>query len=222
MHKLCIQMRRILLACVFAAVSLPLFAGPGDKPRMRHQVRIGWGDCLFETMAFHASPEHIYPHPEVLPPTFTIQERFDYRYTGHIFAEYQFRWTSWLSVGVQVDFEGIFWQDCYFDRDHKAVGTPVNVNNYNVVVMPTVRFDYFSREYVSLYSGLGIGLLTAFDNAGGFVPAPALNLNLIGVQVGHGHWFGTAEIGLMNALKGGNVIFMLGSRIVSFSLVYRW
>ena len=88
--------------------------------------------------------------------------------------------------------------------------------------MPTVRFDYFNKEYVGLYSGLGAGLLTAFDNAVGLQLAPAFNLNFIGVQVGHGHWYGSAELGFMVALTGANTIYMAGSRLVSFSLIYRW
>lgn len=215
-------MKRILSAVFLLGVVLCAGARPKGDLTQRHQLRIGWGDMLFETMAFHPSVVHNYPVPEAIPADFTTKETHSFTYTGHIFAEYQYRTSRVVRVGAMLDMEGIFWKENYYDRYHRQTGITIPVRNYDIVVMPTVRFDYFNKEYVSLYSGLGAGLLVALDNQGGCELAPALNLNLIGVQAGHGHWWGAAELGLMSALRGTDKIYMLGSRLISFSLNYRW
>ena len=127
-----------------------------------------------------------------------------------------------MSAGVQTDFEGIFWKVASRDAAGTVVSDPVRVNNYNLCILPSVRFTYFRSEWVDIYSGLSVGLLMAFDNQRQFELAPAFNLNLVGVRVGKGHWGGTAEIGLLNALKGGNDVFMVGSRIISVGVNYTW
>lgn len=216
-------MKRITSLFIFVCFTLmTLQARPKGDLTQRHQVRVGWGDMLFETMAFHPSVTHEYVNPSALPADFSISERHNYGYTGHIFAEYQYRASRVVRVGALLDFEGIFWKESAFDRNHVQIGKTVPVRNYNLVAMPTVRFDYFNHEIVSLYSGLGAGVLLAFDNQKRTELAPALNLNFIGVQVGKGHWSGSAELGLMAALSGGNKIYMLGSRLFSVSLNYRW
>lgn len=156
-----------------------------NNPRTRHQLRLGWGDMLFETLAF-------YP---------------DYRYTGHLFTEYQYNFGKVTSVGFQADFEGLFHQQ---------------IQDYNLSLMPTVRFTFMDSDWVDLYAGMGAGILFAFDNAGGRETAPVVNMNLLGVQVGKGHWSGALEVGGMTSLKNDNQIFMLGSRLLSLSLNYRW
>ena len=214
--------RLLLVVCLLSVPPGLAAASPKDSLGMRHQVRVGWGDMLFETMAFHASPTHLYANPQALPENFRLHESFDYGYTGHFFAQYQYRASRVVRVGGMLDVEGIFWKEGYFDRNHQLVGKATAVRNYNLVVMPTVRFDYFRRPVVSLYSGLGTGLLLALDNAGGSALSPALNLNLIGIQLGRGHWSGSVELGAMIALSGAYKIYMVGSRLLSFSLNYSW
>ena len=95
------------------------------------------------------------------------------------------------------------------------------MNNYDVTVMPTVRFTYLRRPWVELYSGLGAGLLCALDNLGGAEFAPAVNINLFGVQVGKGPISASVELGALNSMFKSRV-YMLGSRLVSVSLNYRF
>lgn len=176
----------------------------------KHEVRLGWGDMLFETMAFHPSSTHDYPTGK--PTGYPYQENRDYGYTGHIFAEYRYHFSSLFSLGMQADFEGIFWT-----RE-----TGFRSRNYNLTFLPNVRFTYFRREWVRLYSGIGAGLLVAFDNEHHTEAAPALDLNLFGIQVGKGPWSGSVQLGLLAALKSGNEIYMLGSRLFSISVNYNW
>lgn len=211
-------MKKLVLTLVCACTAMLCMAG---EPPVPHSVRVGWGDMLFETLAFNASSKDSYD-PSVLPGDFTSQGRYGYGYTGHIFADYMYSLTPVISVGAQADFEGIFWKEALRDASGAVTGNVTQVNNYNLCILPTVRFTYFRSEWVDIYSGLSVGLLMAFDNLKQFELAPAFNLNLVGVKVGKGHWGGTAELGMLNALKGSNDIYMFGSRLLSVGAYYTW
>ena len=189
-------MKHRILTIILLLTPLLCVAGVPHEAN-RNQVRIGWGDMLFETLSFH--------------PTSNLQGvvTSDYGYTGHIFGEYQRRLGKTLSVGAQLGFEGIFWKE-----------KGAQVNNFNLALMPTVRFIYYEKGLFTLYSSLGAGLLTAFDNGGTVEFAPAFNLNFFSVQVGKGAWSGTLELGMLNALQNPNKVYMVASRMLSVSLNY--
>ena len=193
---------------VMTVMALLLSVGVYAQPR--HEVRLGWGDMLFETMVFHPSSTHQYPAGK--PTDYQYKENRDYGFTGHFFAEYRYHFSELFSLGMQADFEGVFW----------TTETNFRSRNYNLTLRPNVRFTYFHSDWVRLYSGLGAGLLIAFDNERHTEAAPAFNLNLLGVQVGKGPWSGSVELGLMAAMKGANDIYMLGSRLLSVSVNYSW
>jgi len=188
----------------------------------RHSVRIGWGDMMFETMAFGPSLSGEWPSPESLPETYMHDEIYDVGYTGHIFAEYQYRVSKVTSLGIQADLEGIFWKEGLFDRYHHLIAPATNVRNWDLDLLLTARFTYFNRDWVRLYSGLGVGALFAFDNLGNFGVAPAVNINWIGVEVGKGPWGGSFELGALNALSNTRTIYQVFSRIFSLSFYYKW
>lgn len=192
------------------------------SPSGRHSVRIGWGDMLSDRIAFRPSLSGTWASPDALPATFNRHETYDYGFTGHFFAEYQYRLTRVTSLGGQADLEGIFWKEGTFDRYHTLVAPETTVRNWDLVLLLTARFTYLHREWVRLYSGVGIGSLLAFDNQGEFGAAPALNLNWIGVEVGKGPWGGAFELGGLSALTNSHVIYQLFSRIFSLSVYYKW
>lgn len=179
----------LILLCTFIVCPA---ATPPDGPR--NLVRAGWGDMMFEALAFHSG-----------------SGRSDFGYTGHIFADYQYRFTKVVSAGAQVDFQGIFWTE-----------DAARSRNYDLTILPTVRFTWFDREHVKLYSGVGAGLLMAFDNGGQFKAAPALNLNFIGVQAGTEHWGGFFDLGFLSALTNPNAVYLMGARILSAGVYYSW
>ena len=182
-------MRKILLALLLMLSVQALMAGtPPERP---HQVRVGWGDMLFETVAFPGA----------------ASEKGGKGFTGHLFAGYQYSLTPNFSVGGQLDFEGIFLAD---------------MKNYDLIVMPTIRFIYLDTEWVELHSGIGIGMLFAFDNKGGKELSPAVDLNFFGIQVGNGPLRMGLDLGMLNALSSGKKVYMLGSRLVSLSFNYRF
>ncbi len=192
-----------------------------ERAQMKHEIRIGWGDMLFETAVFHDSPSHQWRNPGAIDPAYTVVDKHDHRYTGHLFAEYQYRVLSWLGVGVQVDFEGIFWKETSRDAAGLPLDQTIDSRNYNLLILPTVRFTYLHHKWVNLYSGISVGFNTAFDNTGAVEIAPALNLNLFGLCVGRNHWFGSFEVGLLNSLISQQKIYMVGSRLMAVSVGYR-
>ena len=213
----------IVTALFLTILGLPTAFCQNEKPALdhRHSFRIGWGDMLSETMIFSPSLSGTWANPGALPDNYIHQETFDLGFTGHLFAEYQYQLTRVTSLGVQADVEGIFWKEGLFDRNHNMVLPATCVRNWDLTLLATARFTYFDRPWVRLYSGVGAGVLFAFDNQGGFGATPALNLNFIGVEVGKGHWGGTFELGALNALSGKNTIYQAFSRIFSLSVYYR-
>ena len=169
-----------------------------NTPLKRHQVRIGWGDMLFETLAFHDGGSR---------SNVTARTR-DHRYTGHIFADYRYSLNKLVSLGVQTDFQGIFWKE----------GTTPS-DNYDLSILPTIRFTYFRTEWVELYSGAAVGLMLAFDNARHAEAAPVFCLNPIGAQFGKGAWTGSVELAPLTAgaCEDGEIV----SKVSILSLKYQ-
>ena len=209
---------RILLFIII--VSVGCYAIPADSTMLRHEVRVGWGDMLFETAVFHDSPLHRWANPEYISPQYTILEKHNHSYTGHFFVEYRYSFKWWLSLGFQADLQGIFWKETEYDRYHNAVSGTTEMKNFDLTLMPTLCFTFFRGKWVDLFAGISGGLLIAMDNHSGCEPAPAFALNLLGLSVGKGHWSGSAELGMMGALLNTQKIYMLGSRLFAVSLNY--
>ena len=65
-----------------------------------------------------------------------------------------------------------------------------NLSYYSLSIMPTVRFNWFYREAVQLYSTISVGLVTDFDEV-----YPWGDLTLVGCSFGR-KFFGFAEVGM--------------------------
>ena len=181
-----------------------------------HEVRVGWGDMQFETAMYHAT-----------------HYTGDYKYTGHIFATYQYRFKPWLSAGLNFDYEQVFWKHCPDAGENRVPYTEcpdelkTKADFYNICLIPQVRFTYFWSKYVNLYSGIGVGLLINGGSELNFrgqktAFAPVIEITALGVQVGDDHWFGTVELGGLNAMSSLTDFYMLASRLFSASVGYRF
>lgn len=196
---------------------------PEQRAKAKHEVRIGWGDQMFESVMWH-NPQYIINN---MPESATYGYKERYRYTQHIFAEYQYRPLKWLGVGGMLDFSGFIWDSNLRNGKGELITSLKNQTNFNVVIMPTVRFSYCNINYFSMYSGLGIGLdINTGSETDGFgrhtVCAPAFNLTLVGASVNYEQWFLNVELGAMAAMRGMNYVYMLGSRLVSVSVGLRF
>lgn len=197
---------------------LPLLAWAEKKPMpwdsLRHEVRVGWGDPIFESAMKYEFPHIGKPNTHV---TYL---------TGHFFAEYQYYWLPWLSTGMIVDYSGMGWKD---KRDYAA-----NHCYYNLSLLPTVRFTYYRSSWVKLYSALMVGMTinggTESDPVRSYqkgkdvkaVCYPGIGITALGVQVGQKGFYGAVELGGLSALLSMKDIALLSSRMFTVSFGYKF
>ena len=183
-----------------------------------HEIRIGWGDMLFEMLVWHPDA-----YPTLLPETYVDTYDEHFRYTQHWFAEYLYNASYWYSIGCMVDYSGVLWDRVTRNGRGEELNREKNHWFSNISIVPTIRFSYYRSPYVSLYSSLGIGLNintgSEIDYKGRRTAmAPVVNISLLGMRVGHGRWFGAVELGGMISLLGTNEVYMLGSRLFTVSV----
>ena len=185
-----------------------------------HEVRIGWGDMLFEMLVWHESA-----YPTALPEEYMAIYNEQFRYTQHWFAEYMYNASYWYSIGCMLDFSGVLWDEVTRNGHGQVLTREKNHWFSNISIVPTIRFSYYRSPYVSLYSSLGVGLNINTGSELDFkgrrtAMVPVVNISLLGVRVGHGRWFGAVELGGMISLLSTNEVYMLGSRVFTASFGY--
>ena len=170
-----------------------------------HELRVGVGDCSI----YYA---HRYsPHPG----GYVDAREFDVL-LPNIFVEYQYRVNSWLSAGLQVNAIG----DVYSDITVGCWGSAIATYSEGWLhVIPSATFTYFSREWVNLYSGIGVGYamqLETKDQTRNIWHTFAAQATLLGVSVGKNHWFGSFEVGALFTGRS------FPDRCFNFSVGYRF
>ena len=216
--------RKIYLVLALCALSMGLAAETKwDYINMRHEVRVGCGDQIFESLMWH-NPTYTYT---TMPASYQQTYHENYRHHQHLWAEYQWRYKHWLSFGGMLDVSEVGWDDVTRNGAGMEVGRNNNQFFCNIVIMPTVRFTYYHHPYVNLYSGLGFGMdinSGTETNAKGRHTdvGAAVNITVFGVSANYQRWFATVDFGGMTALKNKNVIFMALSRMINVSVGARF
>lgn len=158
----------------------------------QHEVALGIGDPFF-TMFDSPRKSHSYP---ICPISF----------------HYLYRVTKFLWLGGQFSYSGVH-SKLYDPQDGTHLG---NANIHKLTLLPSIRFSYLNKKYVTLYSGLSSGVVTRFltgvemspDDHYFFFPfryqkvsvRPAIQATFVGISVGN-KWFGFTELGFgMNGL----------------------
>ena len=150
-----------------------------------HELRLGVGDCS------------IYYAQRYSPKASYVDARVFDLILPNIFVEYQYRVNSWLSAGLQVNAIGDVYSDITVGSWELAIAT---YSEGWVHVIPTATFTYFSKEWVNLYSGIGVGYamqLETKDQTRNIWHTFAAQATLLGISVGRDHWFGTFEAGAL-------------------------
>ena len=194
-----------------------------DHVTWRNEIRVGWGDQLFESLMWH-NPTYIV---NTMPTTWQQVYHENYHHDQHIWLEYQWRFKEWVSFGGMLDISEVHWDDVTRNGAGAEIAREPGHYFYNLVIMPTVRFTYFHHPYVNLYSGLGFGVGinggTETDSRGKYTDAGvAINVTLFGVSANYQRWFATFDIGGMYSLKNANTIFMASSRILNVGIGARF
>jgi len=208
---------KIYILIAFLCLSTGAFAeSKWAYLNMRHEMRIGWGDQLFESLIWHNPVNRV----KTMPESYRQVYHEDYHHDQHIWVEYQYRHKGWFSFGGMADISFVHWDDVTRNGWGQEVSRDKGHYFYNLVIMPTIRFTYFHHEYVNLYSGLGIGMDinggTETDGLGNHtVVGAAVNFTVIGLSANYNRWFWTVDFGGMYALRDANTIFMLSSRIIN-------
>lgn len=194
-----------------------------DHVNCRNEIRIGWGDQLFESLIWH-NPTSI---TTTMPAEATYRYKERYRHSQHIWVEYQYRFKHWFSLGAMVDMSEVGWDIVTRNGQGTELARDKKNYFYNLVIMPTIRFTYFHHPNVNIYSGLGIGMDinggTEVDGKGRHTAlGAAVNFTLVGVSANYDRWFCAFDLGGMYALKNANAIYMASSRIMNVSIGARF
>ena len=190
---------------------------------MRHELRVGWGDQLFESLMWH-NPTSI---ATTLPTDYKLTYHENYHHNQHIWLEYQYRYFEWLSFGAMMDISEVSWDNVTRNGAGAELNRDKNQFFYNLVFMPTVRFTYFFHPNVNIYSGLGFGIDinggTETNAAGKKTDVGmAINVTAIGVSANYERWFMALDLGGLTALRDKNVVYMAVSRMINFSIGARF
>lgn len=189
----------------------------------RNELRIGWGDQLFESLIWH-NPTSIIT---TMRDSYQQVYKENYSYNQHVWMEYQWRFTHWFSLGAMVDFSHVGWDEVTRNGTGAELNRKEEQFFYNAVIMPTIRFTYFHHENVNFYSGLGVGLDinggTETNALGNHTDVgAAINLTVFGISANYQRWFWTVDCGGLYALKNMNTIFLMSSRIVNVGMGVRF
>lgn len=121
-----------------------------DPFPFKYEARIGWaGASLFDSYV-------VSDEPVVYIPTLAgLYEDYsgDTYLTGTFSAEFNFQFRKWFALSLGLGYDGIYSRRYSADTgrktgaDHGAIFT----------FLPQLRFSYLNREYVKLYSSIGVG-----------------------------------------------------------------
>lgn len=213
-------MRKLLLiAIAVCALGAGTYAA---EPRAKHEFRLGAGDMLFETLIWHDQLHKTYESGAGS----AFPEKRDYRYTPHFSGEYSYHILPWMSLGAMLDLQVTNWNTYNYNGQNKLAWVDES-RFWNFCIMPVIRFNYLRADHVGLYSSLAAGMdLNGGTEKDGFgrnvQVGAALDIRLIGVRVGGGHWWGYAELGGLFALRNPQCMYMLGSSLGRVGVSYKF
>ena len=159
--------------------------------RWQHNIRIGYGAPGIVQTIFHdgiswsdytpsSVSDRVHNSRYYWGPTYALQ---------NLMVEYDTKLNSWLSIGFKGSFAAT-WQarrnaitnDIFYRDDYYSVGA-----------LLTVRFEWLRREWVQMYSAVGVGAAIHIERANGML-WPMGDITLWGMSVGKG-FYGFIEIG---------------------------
>ena len=180
-----------------------------------HELRIGVGDCSIYYAQRYSTPV---PPPVVLGAEEIGDSRHFDLILPNIFIDYQYRVNSWFAAGVQVNTIWDKGTDYSYNR---------GANDFQLIdftegwlhVIPSATFTYFHRNWVNLYSGIGVGYAMQLETKGdtrNVWHTFAAQATLLGISVGKNHWFGTFEAGALFTGRS------MPDRCFNFAVGYRF
>lgn len=157
----------------------------------KHQMRFGWGGYpVMENVIHTWSWCDCGAHELSLGDIYSDYEKPMYT-TGAISAESAWLYKDWFTFAVTLS--GSFTWQSYADAITDA-RTGADTSLF-VHIMPQARFNWLRREYVRMYSSIGLGVLTGYDLEKDFGILPSGQLVPVGIEAGR-KVFGFCELGI--------------------------
>ena len=176
-----------------------------DKSFYRHELRLGVSDPLGFTYM-----RELFASPFLGEPVVGVS------YTKQIFTpvfslDYHYRATKWFWLGLTTGYNFYKQKGNFMNLERPEYTWQLKEHHF--LIMPSLRFSYFNRPHLTLYSGLAVGLYIKhgrvyLDND--FLIRPrtidhnrvfsAFQLTAFGLKAGAKHWFGSFEAGF--GIKG--------------------
>lgn len=189
----------------------------------KNDFRLSWGDQMFENLVWQ-NPQYTV---NTMPSDYRQTYKEHYRYTQHWRADYLWRPVQWFGLGASADISGCLWDSVVRDGSGAEVSRLKNQSFWNLALMPKMEFTWFNSEWVSLHTGIGVGLGinggTETDAYGRHTLCGlAVDLAVIGATVHWGdHWGAFVDLGGLYSIKSRSTIFLVSSRIVSVGVSFR-
>lgn len=154
----------------------------------KHDIRVGVGTVSLPTLlALDGGWGYDDYYPDFRRDMANADTYLTPRYfLGNYSLTYTYQDRRWLQYGGQVVFGA---STCSRKEVHTNGGVE-NLNRYVLSVMPTVRFNWFYREAVQMYSSVSFGFVTDFEDL--YMRGDA---TLFGCSFGR-KFFGFAEVGM--------------------------
>ena len=192
----------MLILLMWTTMCCPLFLqGQTDDWQQtvgRHEFSFAVGDPFMSNYSrvftFNNNNDNEYISS---PSWLVIPTSTDVYTTMSFTVGYRYRFLKWFWFGFDISYCGFFGtsRDVYLDE-------PVYHYRENMLcILPSMRFSYFHRKHVMLYSGLALGLKLNYAeayNAGSLNYKIPFQVTLLGVSAGNQNWFGFAEVGAGN------------------------
>ena len=223
-YYFCTVKRKLYIVLVLCCIVTSAFAETKwDHITWRNELRLGWGDQLFESLMWH-NPSSIVT---TMPDSYRQTYHENYHHNQHLWLEYQWRFKYWFSLGAMVDLSEVNWDDVTRNGQGVELSRSTGHYFYNAVIMPTVRFTYLHHPNVNIYSSLGVGLDinggTELNQQGKDTDfGAAVNVTVLGISANYQQWFMAVDFGGMYALRNTNTIFLASSRIINASIGVRF
>ena len=198
-------MKRIFLIITLVSLGLSLSAQedtPSWKETLqRHDIQIGIGDPILPAIA---SGHYIifrgcYTDYDRTAANWFSPDTYKGIYsTPNISIGYKYRLAKWFWLGATVSYTGMY--DVNYDRvTNEKLSTQ---SDHIITIMPSVRFSWLNKKYVTLYSGLSLGYaLDLYQRKSATDPytecshGAGFQLTAVGVHVGR-KWYGFTEVGI--------------------------
>lgn len=195
-------MKKTFFTLMLALAVTAAFAQNEEEPDWRtelprHEIGFCIGDpaiaLLYRPSTFGWNNDGYTPDDWFLDDKFYHGPRYA---TCPLTFHYMYRAAKFLWLGFDFSYMGVY-SKLYREWDDAQFGW---MNEHYLTLMPKIRFSYFNRKYVTMYSGISTGITVGLiepEFPAGFLSVrvrPAVQATFYGISVGR-TWYGFAEVG---------------------------